>query len=133
MGDAPRAADPDTQLLIHPFLRESLDPPIADSEQQSVVDSTGKASGEEQGESQQGRAGDREAQRERDTDHQSVMEPVIETERTVVDPDVIEVEGETEIGRCPVRFEGSQVRELRKGQPEIRCREDHDQSIMSCM
>ena len=61
------------------------------------------------------------------------MEPIVETERMVVDPYVIEVEGETEIGRCPVRFEGSQIRELRKGQPEIGCREDHNQSIVNCM
>lgn len=130
MSDAARAADPDIQLLIHPLLRKSFDPSIPDSKEQRIIDSTGKTRGEEQRESQQCRARNGETQRKGNTDHESVMEPIVETERTVVDPDVIEVEGKTEIGRCPVWFEGGQILELRKGQPEIRSREDHDKSIM---
>ena len=133
MGDAAWTADPNIQLLIHPLLGESLNPSIADSEEQCVVDSTGEARGEEQRESQQGGRRDGETQGERDTDHESVMEPVIEAERTIVDPDVIEMEGKTEIGRCPVRLIQSKIIELRKGQPNIGCREEHDQSIVGCM
>ena len=130
MGDTTGASNPDIQLLVDPLLCHTLHPAIAHTEEECIVDSAWETGGEKEGESQKCGARHGETQREGQTDHESVMEPVIESEGGTVDPDMIEVKCKTEVGREPVGLIAIEVFKICHGGPEIGRSDGDNQCIM---
>jgi hypothetical protein len=119
MGYTAGATNPDIQLLVDALLGHTIYPAIAHAKEERVVDAAWEARGEKEGETQKCGTRHSETQREGETDHETVMKPVIEPQRSAIHPDMIEVEGKTEIGREPVGIISIEVFKIRHSGPEI--------------
>jgi hypothetical protein len=119
MRNTPGCANPDIDRLTDLLLTEAAQPAVAFGPDCRVADSSRQARGEKETEAHEGASGHQAAKWQGDTDHQAVVEPVVEAECAPVEECVIDVERIHQIDGMPVHWQGLYCVELREGVDDI--------------
>jgi hypothetical protein len=131
-GDTARRANPDIHALVHGLFNPTGEPAVALKPEGAVRDTAGESRCKEETHAEERARGGCATEGECYTDHQDVVEPVIEAEGAPVEECMIQMEGVAAIDRGPRYRQGGSLGGFRgeEGVTNIDRREGHDSGVV---
>jgi hypothetical protein len=125
--------NPDIHPLVYGLLRATREPTVAFQPEGGVRDTTREARREKETRPREWARGCQAAKREGHTNHQTVVEPVIEAEGAPVEERVIQMEGVTTVDRGPRKGQSGGLGRLggKEGITNIGGGQCHDEGVVN--